>query len=440
MTDTSSTRLTSDDTPHEPGEALSLDALYRAHANALEAFCTRRLGSPEDGRDATHEILLRAAHSTWRGEASLRWWLGRIARNVCTDLTRRRSRELPLSDEALDPAANDTPRARATHTLERRDPSEIEDIVEQRARIDLVHTSLAALPARDRRVVELFHLAGLSYADIARLDHTTSTAVRSRLHRARRRLRHTIDHIAPRDRLWPLPALLPALGRLRSRIHQPRTRLHHTLAEHAAGAGAPLGSLVGQTTTHLAAAVIGTVGLTLGGATPPPPTPETPAELAAPIAAVHPPPDTTDSVVAATELTTRAGADAPPGEHASTTTDADTSPSSPEADTGQGPELDSPPNPTVESNTDEVASEPVQQRDSSDDDPGATTTSPDASIDRDSDGDRDHQDRGGPSAGLSCGNPDEHGPVTALACDTHESISATPADPPNSSKELEPEM
>lgn len=418
-------------------DTVSFDALYRAHAADLRAFCTRRLGSPDDGHDAAHETLLRAATSTWRGEASLRWWLGRIARNVCIDVARRRNRELPLTDEPLhtDPA----PATRAG-PLEQPDPTSVEETVERRARIDLVHASLTELPARDRRVVELFHLRGLSYTDIAHLEGTTSAAVRTRLHRARRQLRDTIQRIAPRDRLWPLPALLPALGRLRSRLNQPRARFHDALTEHAAGASASLGSLVGHTTTHFAAAVIGTVGLTVGGTAPPPPAPDVPGELTVPILSVHPPADTANTLgallAAAAERSTRVEANPTADSQATATTLSDTRSSPPETGTSDGPALDTAPNPTVENNAEQVASEPVQQQDSSNEDPGFTTTAPELSVDNDGDGESDH-DRA-PSVRLSCGNPDQHGPVTALACDTHESLSETPADPPNSSKDLEP--
>ena len=59
---------------------------------------------------------------------------------------------------------------------------------ERNLTVDAVTDALATLPFRQRAVVVLHHLEGLSYAEVAGITHSTVPAVRSHLFRARRAL------------------------------------------------------------------------------------------------------------------------------------------------------------------------------------------------------------------------------------------------------------
>lgn len=125
------------------------------------------------------DVAEEAAQSAWvvawrrlgdlRDSSSLRPWLMSIAANEARQLTRSKRRRSVREIAALDPS---TPPADAT----------VAD------RIDLAN-ALATLEPRDRELLALRHLAGMDSAEIGRAVGMTPTAVRSRLARARERLR-----------------------------------------------------------------------------------------------------------------------------------------------------------------------------------------------------------------------------------------------------------
>jgi RNA polymerase sigma-70 factor, ECF subfamily len=125
------------------------------------------------------DVAAEAAQSAWvvawrrlgdlRDAASLRPWLMSIAANEARQLTRSRRRRSLREIAVLDPS---TPPA---------DDGAAD-------RVDLAN-ALATLEPRDRELLALRHLAGMDSAEIGKAVGMSPTAVRSRLARARERLR-----------------------------------------------------------------------------------------------------------------------------------------------------------------------------------------------------------------------------------------------------------
>src|SRR5882724_1711868 len=63
-------------------------ALYEEHSRAIFYLALRYLGDPQKAEDATHDVFLKAFRKMdqFRGEASWRTWLYRIAINHCRNL------------------------------------------------------------------------------------------------------------------------------------------------------------------------------------------------------------------------------------------------------------------------------------------------------------------------------------------------------------------
>ncbi len=163
------------------GDLSAFNDLVLAHQSLVYNLCLRMLGQPAAAEDATQDAYLLAwrSISRLRGE-NFRSWLLRIAANVCTDELRRRGRRPASSLEAALEAGVPEPPDPAPAV-----ESGVLD-AELRGRID---AALARLPAEQRLVVVLCDVQDLDYEEAARVMQTSLGTVKSRLSRARARLR-----------------------------------------------------------------------------------------------------------------------------------------------------------------------------------------------------------------------------------------------------------
>lgn len=140
-----------------PGDE-SLARIYRAETPGLLRFFRRRLASPDEAHDLTHETIARFIRATpSAGITTPQAYLRRIATNLLRDRAERGSTRLTLVsvplEEALDISADDDPH----RALE--------------ARQELQHWQriLNQLPARTREVFLLCRVDGYTYQEVA--DH-----------------------------------------------------------------------------------------------------------------------------------------------------------------------------------------------------------------------------------------------------------------------------
>jgi RNA polymerase sigma factor (sigma-70 family) len=149
---------------------------------ALRRLTGAYAAQPADREDLFQEIAvaLWQAIPKFRGDASERTWLYRIAHNVAiTHSTRRRSRG--GREEAIAEGA-DFPSAAINSEQE----------VLRAEKRSLLLAAIRELPAADRQLV-LLHLEGLSYAQIEEISGFSQSAVASRLSRLRDRIRDRIN-------------------------------------------------------------------------------------------------------------------------------------------------------------------------------------------------------------------------------------------------------
>jgi RNA polymerase sigma-70 factor (ECF subfamily) len=149
----------------------TFDALYRDNAADVFAYVMTLLRdrpSAEDATMAAFERAYRRRTSFDPHRGSQRAWLFGIARNAALDELRRRKRTAPLVGELADERA-----------------SEQDDPLQRAA----VRAALAGLEPRERELVTLKFIAGLSNAEIAEVIGTSATNAGTRLHRVIVKLR-----------------------------------------------------------------------------------------------------------------------------------------------------------------------------------------------------------------------------------------------------------
>jgi RNA polymerase sigma-70 factor (ECF subfamily) len=247
---------------------------FEQYRPALTGHCYRMLGSVVDAEDAVQEAMLRAwrAADRFRGQASVKTWLTRIATNVCLDALaatgRQRVRPVELGDApgvvrddlvltarprehwvepipdvlALPAAADSDPEERA--------------ILRESIRLAFV-AALQYLPPRQRAVLLLTQVLNWSAAEAAASLGMSLAAVNSALQRARATLQARNPAAMPRA-LSPEQTALVAryvsaferydVGALTALLHEEATlsmppydlwlRGHASIAAWLLGAGA----------------------------------------------------------------------------------------------------------------------------------------------------------------------------------------------------------
>ncbi|MBK3569004.1 RNA polymerase subunit sigma-70 [Streptomyces sp. MBT62] len=184
-------------------------ALVESHRREIQVHCYRMTGSYDDAEDLVQETFLRAwrARDTFQGRAGARTWLYRIATNACLDFQRRTARR-PKRYEPL-PGMNHgggEPPARITW-LQPYPDDELPSAEEQpeaaavsRETLELVFlAAVQHLPPRQRAVLVLRDVLGLTAVETGEALDMTVASVNSALQRARPTLR---DRLPGRRADW----------------------------------------------------------------------------------------------------------------------------------------------------------------------------------------------------------------------------------------------
>jgi RNA polymerase sigma-70 factor (ECF subfamily) len=152
-------------------------SLYDEHSRAIYFLALRFLGDPQKAEDATHDVFLKAFRrlDQFRGEASIRTWLYRIAINHCQNLCQSwHNRHIHANSED---AVWETSPAKTDSPLRVLETKELGQHIQQ---------TLDALSDEYRLLLLLVADEELSYDEIAALVGQTADAVRGKLHRARK--------------------------------------------------------------------------------------------------------------------------------------------------------------------------------------------------------------------------------------------------------------
>jgi RNA polymerase sigma-70 factor, ECF subfamily len=166
------------------GDEAAFLLLYERHRTPVFRFACRMLGSAPQAEDVTQECflsILRRPEAFQAERASLRTYLCAIARHLALKQLHKRGQETLMDDPP-----EEAPRGAAGE----RDA--LSAVIETEA-AEAVRHAVEALPPLQREAVVLFEYEELSLADIATVCDVDVGTVKSRLHRARERLRRTLE-------------------------------------------------------------------------------------------------------------------------------------------------------------------------------------------------------------------------------------------------------
>jgi RNA polymerase sigma-70 factor (ECF subfamily) len=186
------------------GEA-QFSAMIEPLRTPLNAHCYRMTGSIAEAEEMTQEAFLRAwrGRSTFRAQSSLKNWLYKIATNVCLDaLAKRPRRFVPRTRSRLSSVESPIPPAVT-------EPIWLEPIPDDFAADEDDHpdahfnrqeslslafiAALHTLNPRQRAVLVFHDVLDFAPLEVAQALTMSVAAVKSALHRARKKLRETYD-------------------------------------------------------------------------------------------------------------------------------------------------------------------------------------------------------------------------------------------------------
>ena len=169
----------SEEAAAKAGDLAAFDVLMRQYERLVLVTALRLLGRLEDAQDASQEVFLRLYRNLNKVGASgdLSGWLYRVTINVCHDARRKQQPSGPVEDADELPALTADPQRTVVEAERRR----------------ALEMSLRMLSEKERAVLVLRDLEGLSTEEVARALGTTAATVRSQVSKARVKARDFLE-------------------------------------------------------------------------------------------------------------------------------------------------------------------------------------------------------------------------------------------------------
>ena len=167
------------------GDAHAFEALLLAYQKQVYNLALRMTGNPDDAMDLSQEAFIKA----WRGLSSYRFdsafstWLYRLTSNVCIDFLRKQKKQKTVPLQYMDEASEE-------RELSIPDPGlSTEEQVMAQMEHERVAAAMEQLEPEYREALTLRVVNGLSYTEIAAILNIKEGTVKSRIARAREKMR-----------------------------------------------------------------------------------------------------------------------------------------------------------------------------------------------------------------------------------------------------------
>ena len=177
-------------TVHSTDTLPSFDEVYAAHGERLLHLLFRFTNNEEAARDLLQDVFVKVYQnlSSFRKEAELSTWLHRIAVNHALNYLKRERRTFWFN--VLDESVG-TLLKQERIELPRWQPGESpqpDHLLESKEQQEIVDRAVASLPLKYRAAYLLYRDGELSTEEIAKALDISTSAVESRIHRAKKLL------------------------------------------------------------------------------------------------------------------------------------------------------------------------------------------------------------------------------------------------------------
>jgi RNA polymerase sigma-70 factor (ECF subfamily) len=162
----------------QQGDEMAFNEIVETFQTPVFNLCYRMLGTAEEAEDAAQESFWRAYNAIQKYDParSFGTWLLSIAAHYCIDQQRRRRLPVTEMDEIMEETAADTNIPNPEHAaIENEHQTQIQELLD-------------TLPELDRAAIVLRYWQDYSEEEISLTLNISISAVKSRLHRARKKL------------------------------------------------------------------------------------------------------------------------------------------------------------------------------------------------------------------------------------------------------------
>jgi RNA polymerase sigma-70 factor, ECF subfamily len=172
------------------GDAAAFAELVDKYKQPVTNLIFRMVRDAAEAEDLAQNVFLQVYKSAHRYQASARFttWLFTIARNLCLNEIRRRSRHPADSLEATYPEAEDQP----ARQFEDQKTFLAPDAVLHQELEQKIDQAMADLPENQRTAILLCRQEELSYEEIAEVLDCSLSATKSLIHRGRETLKEKL--------------------------------------------------------------------------------------------------------------------------------------------------------------------------------------------------------------------------------------------------------
>ena len=172
------------------GDRAAFAVLVQKYQQPVMNFVRRTLRDETEAEDLAQNVFLQVYKSASRyvSTAKFSTWLFTIARNLCLNEIRRRSRHPTESLDTTHPESEDQP----LHQFEDKKTSSAPESLLQRELEGKITQALADLPENQRTALLLCRQDELSYEEIAQVLDCSLSATKSLIHRGRETLKHKL--------------------------------------------------------------------------------------------------------------------------------------------------------------------------------------------------------------------------------------------------------
>jgi RNA polymerase sigma-70 factor (ECF subfamily) len=149
--------------------------LYDRYHKMIYGYFLRMIKDPEASRDLTQNVFLKVLkyNHSWQKDKVFKYWLFRIARNICIDYYN--CSKVFMGDESEIDFC--------------REHVDLGHEMDMKESLNIVLDSMGTLSPADRELIELNRFQGLSYKEIAKTVSSTESAVRVKTYRAIQKLK-----------------------------------------------------------------------------------------------------------------------------------------------------------------------------------------------------------------------------------------------------------